>query len=65
MIARAVAACKNQASAYLAAVFVAIAAQAPASSAVADIFGSGANTFEIEFVPIGSPGNPLDDDPNP
>jgi hypothetical protein len=30
-----------------------------------DIFGSGANTFEIEFVPIGSPGNPPDANPNP
>jgi hypothetical protein len=33
----------------------------------ADTFGSGANAFEIEFVPIGSPGNLADTtgDPNP
>ncbi len=31
----------------------------------ADLFGSGANSFEIEFVTIGSPGNPPDADPNP
>jgi hypothetical protein len=30
-----------------------------------DIFGSGVNTFEIEFVRIGSPGNPPDANPNP
>ncbi len=35
------------------------------SSAHADTFGSGVNSFEIEFVPIGSPGNPPDDFPNP
>lgn len=29
-------------------------------SALADTFGSGANTFEIEFVAIGQPGNPPD-----
>ncbi len=33
--------------------------------AVADTFGSGPNSFEIEFVTIGSPGNAPDDDPNP
>jgi hypothetical protein len=27
----------------------------------ADTFGSGANQFDIEFVPIGDPGNPADD----
>jgi hypothetical protein len=35
------------------------------SPANADTFGSGANTFEIEFVPIGQPGNPPDANPNP
>ena len=36
-------------------------------SAAGDMFGSGANTFDIEFVPIGNPGNPADTtgDPNP
>jgi formylglycine-generating enzyme required for sulfatase activity len=29
-------------------------------SAQADQFGSGANSFEIEFVPVGQPGNPAD-----
>lgn len=33
--------------------------------ATADAFGSGANSFEIEFVTIGSPGNPPDANPNP
>lgn len=32
-----------------------------ASSTRADTFGSGANSFEIEFVRIGDPGNPPDD----
>jgi hypothetical protein len=31
----------------------------------ADTFGSGANSFEIEFVTIGHPGNPPDANPNP
>jgi formylglycine-generating enzyme len=31
----------------------------------ADIFGTGANSFEIEFVTIGNPGNPPDANPNP
>lgn len=31
----------------------------------ADLFGGGANSFEIEFVPIGNPGNPPDANPNP
>jgi hypothetical protein len=35
------------------------------SPAAADFFGSGANTFEIEFVPIRDPGNPPDANPNP
>ena len=35
--------------------------------AAADTFGSGANTFDIEFVGIGNPGNAADStgDPNP
>jgi hypothetical protein len=33
--------------------------------AIADTFGSGANSFEIEFVTIGNPGNPPDANPNP
>jgi len=38
-----------------------------ASPCLADTFGSGANTFEIEFVTIGDPGNVADTtgDPNP
>ncbi len=36
----------------------------PASRATADTFGSGGNSFEIEFVSIGDPGNPPDDPPN-
>jgi hypothetical protein len=32
--------------------------------ASADIFGSGANSFEIEFVTIGQPGNPPDGGPD-
>jgi formylglycine-generating enzyme required for sulfatase activity len=31
----------------------------------ADTFGSGANTFEIDFVSIGNAGNPPDENPNP
>ena len=31
----------------------------------ADTFGSGANSFDIEFVTIGNPGNPPDANPNP
>jgi hypothetical protein len=30
-----------------------------------DTFGSGANTFDIEFVDIGNPGNPADTASNP
>jgi formylglycine-generating enzyme required for sulfatase activity len=37
-----------------------LSATAPPQEALADTFGSGANTFEIEFVPIGNPGNPAD-----
>jgi hypothetical protein len=31
----------------------------------ADTFGSGVNTFSIDFVTIGNPGNPPDANPNP
>lgn len=39
----------------------------PATALFADTFGSGANTFDIEFVTIGNPGNPPDTTgtPNP
>jgi hypothetical protein len=42
-------------------------AQVAADLSQADTFGSGDNAFEIEFVTIGSPGNPPDTtgDPNP
>jgi hypothetical protein len=33
---------------------------ATSTTAQADTFGSGANTFDIEFVTIGNPGNPAD-----
>src|SRR5690349_21624657 len=36
-----------------------------AGLARADTFGSGANSFQIDFVTIGSPGNPPDANPNP
>jgi hypothetical protein len=45
--------------------FVAALAQASLPAARGDVFGSGANSFEIEFVTIGSPGNPPDANPNP
>src|SRR5690554_2663562 len=32
---------------------------------VADTFGIGPNTFAIDFVSIGNPGNPPDANPNP
>ncbi len=32
---------------------------------VADTFGTGANSFTIDFVTIGNPGNPPDANPNP
>lgn len=44
-------------------VVVAILASAP--NAEADSFGSGANSFTIEFVTIGQAGNPPDAPPNP
>ncbi len=36
-----------------------------AATAWADTFGSGANSFSIDFVTIGNPGNPPDANPNP
>ncbi len=36
-----------------------------ASVSFADTFGSGANSFSIEFVKVGNPGNPPDANPNP
>ena len=35
------------------------------SVVLADTFGSGANSFDIDFVTIGNPGNPPDANPNP
>lgn len=35
------------------------------SATFADTFGSGANSFSIDFVSIGNPGNPPDANPNP
>ena len=37
----------------------------PVETASADTFGGGTNSFEIEFVTIGSPGNPPNANPNP
>jgi formylglycine-generating enzyme required for sulfatase activity len=37
----------------------------PAPNALGDSFGSGANTFDIEFVSIGTPSNPADVTGNP
>jgi hypothetical protein len=37
----------------------------PIHSAFADTFGSGDNTFEIDFVTVGNPGNPPDTTGNP
>jgi formylglycine-generating enzyme required for sulfatase activity len=36
-----------------------------ANFSLANSFGSGDNSFEIDFVTIGQPGNPPDDPPNP
>ncbi|MEX2308923.1 MAG: SUMF1/EgtB/PvdO family nonheme iron enzyme [Pirellulales bacterium] len=48
-------------------VVVVVTQFASVSSVGADVFGSGANSFEIEFVTIGEPGNAPDmtGDPNP
>src|SRR3954451_1047129 len=35
------------------------------SATLADTFGSGANSFSIDFVKVGNPGNPPDANPNP
>jgi len=44
-----------------------LVASTVANYANADLFGSGANSFAIEFVPVGNPGNPADTTgaPNP
>jgi hypothetical protein len=44
---------------------LAIVALLFARGAQADEFGAGANSFQIEFVPIGNPGNLPDANPNP
>jgi formylglycine-generating enzyme required for sulfatase activity len=44
---------------------LAIAVLLSTGVAQADQFGEGANSFQIEFVPIGNPGNPADANPNP
>ncbi len=52
---------------FVALTFAALICTASARSAAADTFGSGANTFDIEFVRIGNPGNAADTtgSPNP
>jgi formylglycine-generating enzyme required for sulfatase activity len=50
---------------FLSILFVAALAQTSLPSARGDVFGSGASSFEIEFVTIGNPGNPPDANPNP
>jgi formylglycine-generating enzyme len=42
-----------------------VVALIPAALTQADSFGSGASSFDIEFVPIGNPGNSPDANPNP
>jgi formylglycine-generating enzyme required for sulfatase activity len=49
----------------LAILLVALLVAAFARRAAADTFGSGANTFSIDFVPIGNPGNAADTTGNP
>ena len=44
---------------------VAISAGRLSPQSLADVFGSGTNSFDIEFVTIGSPGNPPDTTGNP
>jgi hypothetical protein len=46
-------------------VLVVLASWSAASQAQADTFGGGANSFSIEFVTIGDPGNPPDTTGNP
>ena len=43
---------------FLTALGIALCLSCPA--VLADVFGSGANSFSIDFVSIGNPGNPLD-----
>src|SRR5262249_10544749 len=45
--------------------FLAAAVGLSTSALLADTFGSGANSFDIDFVTIGNPGNPPDANPNP
>ena len=40
--------------------FLALGLRPFLSQAAADMFGIGANSFEIEFVTVGQPGNPPD-----
>ena len=47
------------------ALFIAALTLFSAPATRADIFGSGANSFEIEFATIGNAGNPPDANPNP
>ncbi|HVT28877.1 MAG TPA: hypothetical protein VHE81_12755, partial [Lacipirellulaceae bacterium] len=44
--------------------FYLVASSSPLTAS-ADTFGSGANSFTIDFVTIDSPGNPPDANPNP
>jgi hypothetical protein len=46
-------------------VFLTAALGLSTSALWADSFGSGANSFDVEFVTIGNPGNPPDANPNP
>jgi hypothetical protein len=50
---------------FLSILIVAALSQTPVPTALGDIFGSGANSFEVEFVTIGNAGNPPDANPNP
>ena len=52
---------------FLSMLFIAALAQASLPTVRADTFGSGANSFEIEFATIANPGNPPDTtgSPNP
>ncbi|MCA9264391.1 MAG: SUMF1/EgtB/PvdO family nonheme iron enzyme [Planctomycetales bacterium] len=47
------------------AILVAVLSPVMVDEAYPDVFGSGANTFEIEFLTIGNPGNPSDTTGNP
>src|ERR687887_287515 len=46
-------------------VLLILAVCAMGAPARADNFGSGANSFDIDFVTVGNPGNPPDANPNP